>query len=76
MRADDGEDLPAATVIEEEIKSDVENHGDAGQRGQRGNHLPGFQLGQHGSGKAGVFAEIDQSNLLAEPELTELLASS
>ncbi len=67
----DGEGFPAAPVAEEIFQAQVEDHGDACQRGQGRHQFPVFQLREHGRREAGVPAEIDQGDLLAQAQLPQ-----
>ena len=71
--AHDGEH-PARTLIREEMfKAHIEHHRNAGERRECRHELAVFELGEHGGRQPGVLTEVDQRDLLLEPELPEFL---
>lgn len=72
-RADDGDGAVTAAA-EEVVETDIEDHGDAAEGGESGDHLPVLELGEHGRGKSGVLAEVGQRDLLPEAQKPELPA--
>lgn len=74
VRAHDGENALGALLFEKVLEAHIEYHGDACQRGQRRDQPSVFELRQHRSGEAGVLAQIDERDFLAQPQLAELAA--
>ena len=68
-----GEHAVFAVIREEVVKVDAEHHRDSQERGQRRKHLVALQLGQERRGEARMPAELDEAELLLEPQGPELL---
>src|SRR5579872_1155472 len=68
----DREDSPLSVIGEEVLQSNTENQGDAQERREGGIQLAALDLREHGRGKSCVAPQLDQSNLLFQPQRVQL----